>query len=379
MEFRKNQRGIIFFTTVLLLGITVLICSAVTLMVSRDAYTVRRIQYTTQAYFLAESGVERALDELTADFSWAGVGAVNFGEGTYAVTIAAHPVIVNRKVITSTGTVKGISRVIKVQVQNNVPPSFYYAILSGGWQWISSYTTINGLVHSNSNDPSIDDIWIGSLAPFWFNPPVINGIVSASGNVYVSNGTLNPDTGNPISNSMAVPLPPFDNDFFNWYANNANRTYTGNQTFSSSNNPWATPGCNLVYVKAGAGQPGNVRFSGSLTFTGCLVADGNITFPLKIFPPWYTLSQSQYSNLPAFISRNGSININAGTNLTVNGMMYSGNYYNEFILTGSATINGAIYTGGPLLIRLSTVNYVQPNPPGLSYPTGISVLSWSES
>ncbi len=422
MDRRKNQKGIVFFTTLILLGLAVLICSAVVIMVLRDVYTVTRTQYGAQAYYLAEAGAEQAINQLYTDFSWTGETRT-MGAGSYTVTIDP-PTTDLRRLITSTGTIptNGIipatSRVIKVQVQKNTFPAFNYALFSGGLLWISTqpeappsespspYLTMTGSMHSNLTLPPYPPgqppagLFATIYLLAWQSPPwnglYIDGNVSSANKVSYTPGTV---SGSVTENDPAVPPLPFDNNFFNWYANNASHTYDGDKLFDGSitTQNIGEPPSYITYVN------GNVVFMGNCNITGCVVATGDIRIQSP-YEPWmstyFTMTQTQPPGKDASYAAllcNGYIEVNRSAGayynrffLTINGMVYSRDAIAFWYITNvSITHNGSMYTGGDFAFQqyeppmwpirnYYNFTYVRPHPEGLVYPSGITVLSWSE-
>ena len=375
----KKQKGIVFFTTLVLLGLAVLISAAVVLMVLRDVYTVKRIQNVAQAYYLAEAGVEKAINTLYNNFSWAGPDSATLGAGSYNVTITPNA-DVTRKMIVSTGDVGGgITRTIKVQIKNNLPPSFDYALLCGGDFYALGGLNITGKLHSNSNTQSgwflffipTGAVVLWKLGP---NPPTINGNVSTVGEVHSVNGVIN---GTITNDAPAVPPPPFDNNFFGWYAANASKTYTTSQTFNGVAIGITAPvGSGKVdyvtYVQ------GNVTFKGTCTVKGCVVATGNITFQSGSCDQ--TQPAGKDAGYAAFMCQ-GHLLIDPAYNLNMNGVVYADDLSLSLNLgSGGVVQNGSFYTNGGAIFLWSNdvLNYVRPHPDGLNIPAPISVLSWTE-
>ncbi|MCM8782477.1 MAG: hypothetical protein NC828_05455 [Candidatus Omnitrophica bacterium] len=356
----NTQKGMAFLTSLILLGIIVLLCSAISLMVLRDTYTITRIKSGMQAYFLAEAGIEEALKELTDDFNWSPPGSKSLGAGTYILTIT-NSTDSTRKLITSTGTVGAVSRIIKVQVRNNIPPAFTYAMLSGGQTRIWGWSTINGDIHANSTLTSVlaPAMSIGLLLP-----STVNGGASACGRVRIYNGSVNP--GPPVDNAPAVPLPNFDDAFFNYYYNLANadgKAYSTSQTFNSDQ---CTGSNHVIYVN------GNITLNGSWSTTGCYVATGNITINGAI-------TQLKYQNLPAFMSKNGNISI-SNSLVSFQGMVYAGNTISVSIALPIGRFDstgGCLYARNDIRYR-GNLTYQQPHPPGMFIPTGINIESWNQ-
>lgn len=373
-----RNSGAAFLTTIIILGLIVISGSALSLMLLKDAYMIKRLNYSTQAYYLAEAGIERGIQDL-----WDNAFAVSrfpiasgMGGGNYSVTVnQAKWLSDSILLITSTGTVRDISRPIRVAVKANILPSFNYAILSNGKTLVSQRGTVNcGIgsgVHSNST------AWGGLLTTSAvqvtgiFFPCYINGKASAVGRARATlQGVI---TGTATNNAPGVSLPSFDVNFFNYYFNLANASgdvYTpggGTQHFTVD----VAPGNGVAYVN------GNASLEGDITVTGCIVATGNI---------WVNsttrgeVTQNQVGSLPALMSRTGGIWIWDPT--TLNGLIYAaGNvtFFSLFGQLGDVTINGSIMSSGNVTVMdMATLNYVKQNPPGLgANPIGW-ILNWSE-
>lgn len=373
MTYRKSRKGFVFFTTLVLLSIVVLMCSALSIMLYRNSYTVKTLKYCMQAQFLAEAGVEEALVSANNDFAFTPSGyPKNLGDGTYNITATTYPGDSTRRLIRSTGAVKGISRNISIQLKYIGPPAFNYVAMGGGRMRINFNSVINGAVHSNS------------LAAGWFDPAVrvggilgagtVNGNASACGEVRKeSNGTI---TGNQTSGAPSVALPPFDSVFFQYYydlaaADGAVYNPSGPlriQTFNS--NPCTGPN-HVVYVN------GTVYMEGDWEMTGCIVATNTIWIN---FFSRRTITQHKWQNLPAFMSINRDVVVTSPTN--IEGLVFAGGSYSSInFLSGSCLINGCVLARGTTFLSArTTINYVKPNPPGLASGTiAVNIVSWSES
>lgn len=372
MAIKKGQRGIVFFTTLVLLGITALICSGITIMVLRDTFTVKRMKSGMQAYYLAEAGSEEALKEVMDNFGWVPSGyPKSLGAGTYSVSVSTYSTDISRKLITSTGTVSGVSKSISVQVLYTGPEAFNYPALGGGKLTIAGGSTVSdtGPINVHSNSPGNGAVEVGSV---WsWSSGRVEGTASACGTVVRhANGTV---TVLPVINGApTVDLPPFDDNFFQYYYNLANadgKAYSGNKTFISD--PCAGTTNHVVYVN------GQVRLDGTWSMTGCVVATGKI-----IINKWATgrLTQHQYGNLPAFMSKGSDVEIYDPTD--IEGMVYANGYIfidSIFGAYGPTNIYGALYGKSWVNIKNSTrLYYRRPNPPGLPVGTvAVEILSWS--
>lgn len=355
--------------TIILLSIIVLICAGVFIMLLRGAYDVNRIRYGAQAYFLAEAGVEEAIKKMNEEgFSPSGYPKSNqpLGSGTYSVSIRTNTTDASRKLITSTGTVKSVSRTIYVQVYNTTPAAFDYAALGVGKLTVSGGSVVSDTtavtVHSNS-PASNDALTVGSKHD---GSGLIEGNGSACGGITVyPNGSV---TGSTLPNSSYVAPPPFDDSFFHYYYNLAfadHKTYSGNKTFTGD--PLAGTANHVVYVD------GQAILEGSWTMTGCVVATQKIIINKT---SGGHITQHQYQNLPAFMSRK-DVEIYGPTD--IEGLVYADGWI-DVNATGVTTIYGSLYGTNWVNLESETrLHYRRPNPPGLPSGTvAVTVLSWSE-
>lgn len=375
-----NKKGAAFLTAIILLGMVVIASAALSFMLLRDAFTAKRLKYSTQAYYLAEAGIEEAIAKLwDTGFDTSGspfISRTNLGAGNITVTLNTTKwVSDNILLIISAGTVQGVSRTIKTEVKATIPTSFNYAVLSSGKTFITQSSVINcgGAIgiHSNStarggwfSASAIDVVGIFSHSWVYGNASAV-GIVRERFHGHI--------TGNKTNHASAVSLPPFDTAFFNYYYNLANASsdvYTpadGTQNFTTN----LAPANGVIYVN------GNVSLEGDITVAGCIVATGDIQVN---YLTRGTVTQTQVGNLPALMSRGGGIWIWDPT--TLNGLVYATGNITIFSLLGDVgdiTINGSIISGGDVTIsNMTTLNYTKQNPPGLATTPVGWILNWNE-
>jgi len=408
MDLRQQKKGIVFFTTLILLALTVLICSSVAMVVLRDKFTVRKMKDSTQSLYLAEVAMEEVLVQLNNNYNSAITGyPKSLAGGTYTITVEDDPVYGDRKNITATGTYDGVDKIIKVQVNYIGPLAFQYASMAGGK--IIMYGGDEGVtlsnedgdpvnIHSNANDPAnpANVIVVG-----WPINTGNQGTGTLQGNASAASGNANAIrvapgsviTGIQTLNAGTIPSPPFDADFFNQYqiwAQEDGTYFDGDRVYRNRNNDnsfYANP-CNetlganhVVFIN------GDVDLSGTWEMTGCLVATGHIM--INDNPPGTegVVTINQWGNLPALMSsgtkpgNNKGISIKDPTN--VEGMIYANEDIKIKISAGlddPTVIRGAVYTPEDITLRMNTqLNYVRPNPPGLATSgSGVNILSWTE-
>jgi hypothetical protein len=368
----RYRHGAVFLMTIILLSIAVFMSSTLSIMVLRDVYAVKRFENGQKAYFLAEAGVEEALKNANEDFDSIPSGYTNtLGEGTYTVTVVSLPTELSRKLIVSTGTIKGISRTLNIQIRYTGPAAFNYPALGGGWLTIAGNSVISDSspINVHSNSPGNYAVSIGERR----STGRVEGNASACGRVVVHdpNGTV---TGTVPSYAPYVELPPFNDNFFQYYYNLAladDNVKYGVVTFKSD--PCAGKPNHVCYVI------GQARLKGTWDMTGCIVATGKI-----IINKWHSghVTQHQWQNLPAFMSKNSDIEIYDPTD--IEGMVYAGGYIHidsAWGIYGPVSVYGTLYGKSWVNIQAMTqLHYRRPNPPGLTTgPIGVEVLSWSSS
>ncbi|GEM_PF-2458998 len=391
IRFKKaNSKGVVLLTTLVVLSLVIFACVSMTAMLLNDTYTVRKIIFSTQANYLAETGLEEALKELHDDFNYIPDGfPKELGKGEYDITITTHPDDPNMKLIISTGQVKEVSKTIKVQVVYEGLEAFDFLALGGGSLKIAGGSTIGtsgnpSKVHSNSTD--IRE-WVWIWEPIWgywkdpavqigtdFSEATVFGDASGCGQVYVhpDNGTV---TGDVTSSASYVELPSFDDNFFQYYydlASEDGAVYTPGWPYIKvfTSDPCAGTENHVVYVQ------GEVRLVGTWEMTGCIVATDKV-----VVNKWAhgEITQHQWENLPAFMSKNSDIEIWDPTN--IEGMLYAGDeifiesLFGEY---GPTNITGSVYGRGQVRLSAQTdINYVRPNPPGLPEEEGsLKIVYW---
>jgi len=380
MRWVKERKGIVFFTTLCLLGIAVLICAALTLMGMKDAYTANSIKYSAQARCLAEAGIERTLGGPNGSdgimSKWANysppAGSQTLGEGTYTVSVTTNT-DPTRKLIKSIGTISKsgitVSREVNVQVKYLGPQAFLYSALSGGKLTVSGNSIISDTdpIEVHSNQPGNKAIEVGTSLT---DRGTVIGDATAVGTVV---DDFNGVTGTKTSGAPSIPLPDFNNAFFNYYRGLAaldNKVITQANPITFNSDP--TGAHHVVYV-----EKAQVTLTGTWPMTGCIVSiEKGIDLAANS-----SIIINQANNMPALLSKSQNINIFGG-NHVINGMVYTPGWIKiQPSATKSVIINGAVY--GANYVRMmdnpTYLHYVMPRPPGL--PPGsndIIIISWSE-
>lgn len=110
----------------------------------QESRLVQIEKYRNQAFYLAEAGVDRKLQEIRVG-NTNSILSTAFSDGTYAVTYD-----VNSKLITATGTYNGVSRIIKAKVNQSFPPGVKGAITAAGDVSFNGSIVVDGRDHDIS-------------------------------------------------------------------------------------------------------------------------------------------------------------------------------------------------------------------------------------
>lgn len=355
-----NKNGAVFVITLIILSIVVLVGAGLATMIGRDIYTARRLRTSTQAYFLAEAGIEESIQDLY-DSKFESRDNypredIPLGSGSFTVELIDSKYDSEKIIkIISTGTVGDVSRTISATVKDTRIQAFTYAALSGGKMWIGLNSEINGDIHSNS----------GSQAG-WPNSALIIGIGTIiNGNYTACGKVIREFVYKPLaSDQPQVDMLLFDATFWNYYYQRA-KIYNGAKFWTGDLNSYKSND-GIIWVN------GNLTLYGDCTLTGCIVTTAHI-----YILGTGTITLNPYGDLPAIASK-GKIEIYGGTS-TINGLIYAQNKVSIYeVPWRTITINGAIICGGELNMFFTDLNYVAPNPPGLTNPAPLEVICWGQ-
>lgn len=130
--FNKEDASALIFILISLLVLTVLAAATLSRSIS-EGLVARRQAFSTQAFWLAEAGVQKAVQDLRAE-SWTGWTTVDANTrtlaqgletGSFEVTVVTSG---NDATASSTGTVSNVSRTVEVTLAREINPLFGYAI-----------------------------------------------------------------------------------------------------------------------------------------------------------------------------------------------------------------------------------------------------------
>jgi len=123
----SKQRGIIFVISCIV-TILFLILSGVFFFISISEKGIsERKKELSVAFYLAEAGIDKALNELRQNYDWQGLSSVSLGEGEYSVSVGLEG---NRRIVVSSGFIPDeakfrVKRRIEAVIERVIPPNFY--------------------------------------------------------------------------------------------------------------------------------------------------------------------------------------------------------------------------------------------------------------
>ncbi|MFH1799016.1 MAG: pilus assembly PilX N-terminal domain-containing protein [Candidatus Omnitrophota bacterium] len=252
----KNKKGIVLIIVMSFMGLIVLSTVSLATMIQQDVRLIEWVREKEQARFLAEAGINHALSKIKvngfasrADFSG------NLDTGSYSVAFSE---VGGRYLITSVGTVSGISKTVTAEIAGDTPTALNYFSGAGNdinMQAQIALCQINGDIHANH------DV---NLRAGFFSTLIVNGDVSASHHVYTSTGfwgTLQIN-GSITEDADSITFPRFDYDAYKQVAQEAGDYYNSDAVFTGT----LSPANGIIYVK------GTATFIGACTLTGGIIA-----------------------------------------------------------------------------------------------------------
>ncbi len=153
MVKKNNQKGfVVFFITILVLVAVFGIALSVSLLTLGQQKIINNIIKATQAYYIAEAGIEDALLRLNNNPSMAAL-SYNFNVGSGAASIDILDMLVGSRTIISQGDI--LNRTKKLRVVRAITTdgvSFFYGSQAGdGGIYMENNSIIYGNVFSNSS------------------------------------------------------------------------------------------------------------------------------------------------------------------------------------------------------------------------------------
>lgn len=364
----KNKKGFMFVTVIVIAMVMVFIAVSASNMLLQDIHMIRHLKYSTQAQYLAEAGISDALATLATTGCSELSSSGNLGEGTYSVSVSS---IGGRWLVSSIGTVKGVSRTVTVEVRDLYPPALNNALSAGSDVDIKSVEgdiTIKGDIHANGDlllkeqgSPTLIHVQAYGDA---------DGNATCSGS-YSKDGNVTVD-GDELEGQPMLPQPTFDFAYFKQVAQDEGNYISsgpGSYTFENESITGGTAG--ITYVDD------DVIFRGTCTITGGFVAKGDITLDSG-----NTLTQvhDKDNRFPIFLSQEGNRMKLYGRFDTQEGnIVYATNNVKIQTPGGESTVLGTVCAGGWFEIVANndlTITYDKVVASEV-VPEGVEIVSWN--
>jgi hypothetical protein len=376
----RDERGAALVLALALLTILPILAVAMVFVGTYETAFLIRQRLSDAAFYIADGGVQYALNQLQQSSSYTGPTTYSVGNvGQFIVSVSTQGQPSGYYVIISTGYVPNSTsfqakRIVNsvVELTQQISPVFQNAIASQG------NLTIQGSVVTNSSNPTGEgNIYTGGNLVAQGSPTItINGAASAVGTITTQgNVTI---TGGEDPGVAPLTFPPVNTAPYISQAQ-AGGTYNGNYTIQGSGNPSLGPlyinGNLVIQGSAQLTLTGTVFVTGSVTLQGtssitgsqALVANGNVT-----------MQGNDSGQIPLVISVNGNVTLQ-GSNAIQGALIYAPN--GSVTIQGNPNINGVVVgktvtaQGNPTIIR-------QVNLAGYSLPGGggntITHVSWQE-
>lgn len=302
-----RKGAVLIYVFLVIVVLTILGVAIFNKSVSERALAQKYVDFT-QAFWLAEAGVNQALYALRDNYDTASVSSTELGPGGFSASIATSG---SDKIVLATGEVPSggtprASRTIEVEISKAIPANFYdNAIYSAGEVDLNgnSYTVNGNVIYGDELDYSQNHITgtvtgdpsISPLARFDFQE--LRDLSAAQNNVYVEDG---PKLVNQVTGSEAFP-----SSF--WY---------------SAGVP------NIIYIEGDLSLNGNIgTIGGFFVVVGDVLTNPNAAEEASV---------NGVGTIEGIIYTRGEFDVNGGAgNLNVNGGVWAGE---EAELNGNANV-----------------------------------------
>jgi len=342
---QSNRSGSAIVAAMLIALCLAMAGAAILGLTSQHARSVARVRDHIQAQMIAEAGANAAFSLIKADWS-ARLDPGNFpwtpfSGGSYDATVT--PVGNVGAVIQCVGECRGVQAEVIVDVKQSGTPGspgaqppaegpYKYAVLAGSILFGGNGQTDvgGGDVHSNSSYDMNG------------TPDLVCDLLSACESVRtVGSGLITGDATSPefkkaspgnisgvvtVDAPDAVSMPELDLTPYYQYALANGEVYNG---YAAAAGTFIAPAGGVMWVN------GDVFISGNCTIQGCIVATGDIKITGNT-------SQNQVGDLPAYVSRDGDIELNSSGQH--HGLVYAMN--GDIKMTGGGKITGTVLAAG---------------------------------
>lgn len=303
MKIKDAKKGFAMLTVVFVMVSFAVVGVAAVAMIAGSSQMVMDGYRSSQAFYVAEAGLEYTAQQLKADGNWTDNAnfTKTFGPGAFTITYTNQTT--DSALVQSEGIVAGISRRVSRQMTASGFAGFEYGM----------YT------------PS--DIIVGGSSA-----GTVNGPVSAGGTVGTGGGVNFNGDIEQHNSSAAIPTP----DWAYWQ-NHATQTISGNYKFD----PGTYNG--IYYVTGNVQVTKDVILNGSIIARGSISTEGGQSVNITI---------TAGAGNPALLAE-GSISMAGSSHVNITGWIFS---VSTVTFTGSSDINatGGVVAGGSITMTGTT-------------------------
>jgi len=341
----NNNSGIALLLTLIVMMVLFIFGAAYLTSMTTETNIARNQQQSEQAFFIAESGIKRAVRLLVEDNTWRTSGLVeNMSDGFYTIVVEDDPVNSGRVRITSTGESGRAKRITRLTLV--VTAGFDYAMFAG-----------------DTSDPGILDINCSTASGS------VNGDVHTNGSADLGGVFLNGTLTQAESGGGFLNIIQIDMDF---HRSEATVIYHGDTTINTQKIQKQ-----LIYVEGDAaidcsGKKGVSFIQSSLVAEGDIIITGENTLKIDEY------NYPGAGKLVALATKNGDIISTGCTRIQerdIKGLLFSetGDIDFDYLKT-----DAAIYANNIIIHGDVDIDYKVKRFPTVGFIYGIQFYDWEE-
>ena len=342
----KNNKGIALLLTLIVMMILFIFGAAYLSSMISETGIARNQEKSEQAFFIAESGLERAIRLLVEDNTWRIASLVeNMSDGFYDLEVIDDPVYPERIRITSTGHAGAASRITSISL-----------IITGGFDY--------ALFSDDISDPVVADINCSGASGSVRGDVHANG-TALMGAVSIINGTLTQgELGGPMLNIIEIDM--------HFHRENVTVVYPHGTVISE-----AKIQNELIYAEGDVTIDCTAK-KGVTFIQTSLVAEGNISIIGE-----NTLRIDEYNypgagKVVALATKTGNITSTGATKIQerdIKGLLYSEQGTIDF---DYLRIDAAVYAHNVIIRNALDIDYKIKRFPTVGFIVGIEFFEWKE-
>lgn len=346
MKYRmKNQKGIALLLTLIVMTVLFIFGAAYLTSMISETSIAKNQEKSEQAFFIAESGLKRAIRLLVDDNTWRTDALVeNMSGGFYSVEVIDDPITSGLIQITSTGHSGRASRTTRLSL-----------VITGGFNY--------ALFAADSSDPGVLDIDCTGASGNVIGDVHVNGTANLGG-ISITGTLTQGESGGPMINMIEIEM-----DF---HKSNATTIYPGDVVINA-----AKIQNELIYVQGNAtidcsDKTGVSFIQSSLIAEGDIIITGENTLKIDEF------NYPGAGKVVALATKNGDIISTGASKIQerdIKGLIFSefGTIDFDYLKT-----DAAIYSQNIIIHNSLDVDYKIKRFPTVGFIFGLQFYEWEE-